>query len=416
LTTLQAHAAERTDRLAGSPTAVEVRGLSKTFRIPHRVYSTFKERALHPLSARTYDELRALDDVSFYVRQGEFFGIVGRNGSGKSTLLKCLAGIYLPDRGTARLRGRLSPFIELGVGFNPDLAARDNVMINAVLLGLSRREAQRRFDSIIAFAELEEFVELKLKNYSSGMSVRLAFSTAIQVDADVLLVDEVLAVGDASFQAKCFEQFHRLKREGKTIVFVTHDMSAVERFCDRAMLVERGRLVEIGAPDTIARAYNELNFGRLAELESGEDSHESTASAAITAAWFENASGERAAAIPQGEPLRLCFETRFSEREDEPVLAWHLRNEVRHTIFATSSTHRKLDTGSQAPGDVLVARVSMENWLAPGRYTLTPTVARNPGGPNDVLDVRADLATLIVYGTGAGGIIDVPHEIELERS
>src|ERR671914_921314 len=200
---------------------VSVAHLSKTFKLPHQRYSTLKERALHPFRSTEYDLLEAVHDVTVDVAEGEFFGIVGRNGSGKSTLLKCLAGIYEVTGGRIAVRGRLSPFIELGVGFNPDLTARDNVTINAIMLGLSRREARERFDEIIAFAELEEFLDLKLKNYSSGMSVRLAFSCAIQVDADVLLVDEVLAVGDAAFQQKCFEQFHRLKAAGKTIVFVT---------------------------------------------------------------------------------------------------------------------------------------------------------------------------------------------------
>src|SRR5918999_323731 len=205
--------------------------------------------------------LHAVDEVSFDVAPGEFFGIVGRNGSGKSTLLKCLAGIYEADDGHTIVRGRLSPFIELGVGFNPDLTARDNVIINAIMLGLTRKEARERFDEIIAFAELEDFIDLKLKNYSSGMSVRLGFSVAVQADADVLLVDEVLAVGDAAFQRKCFDEFERMRREERTILFVTHDMNAVERFCDRAMLLEAGRLLEIGAPDEIARRYSEVNFG-----------------------------------------------------------------------------------------------------------------------------------------------------------
>src|SRR5215207_4475779 len=181
--------------------AVIVDDISKTFRLPHQQYHTLKERVLHPGRARTYEEFHALRNVSMAIEEGEFFGIVGRNGSGKSTLLKCLAGIYRPDRGTIDVRGRLSPFIELGVGFNGELTARENVLINAVMLGLSRREAKARFDEIIAFAELGEFVDLPVKNYSSGMSVRLGFAVAVQVDADILLVDEVLAVGDAAFQA-----------------------------------------------------------------------------------------------------------------------------------------------------------------------------------------------------------------------
>jgi ABC-type polysaccharide/polyol phosphate transport system ATPase subunit/ABC-type polysaccharide/polyol phosphate export permease len=238
---------------------VSVHGLQKTFRLAHRRYSTLKERALHPFAMRTYDILHALDDVTFDVQPGEFFGIVGRNGSGKSTLLKCLVGIYAITGGHVRVDGRTSPFIELGVGFNPDLDARDNVLLNAVMLGLTKREARKRLDEIIAFAELEEFVDLELKNYSSGMTARLGFSVAIQVDADVLLVDEILAVGDASFQAKCFEQFERMKREGRTILFVSHDMAAVERFCDRALALELGRVVAVGEPQLITRKYEELN-------------------------------------------------------------------------------------------------------------------------------------------------------------
>ena len=205
------------------------------------------------------DLLPALEDVAFDIRPGEFFGIVGRNGSGKSTLLKCMAGIYEADRGSIQVDGRLAPFVELGVGFDAELTGRDNILVNGVMLGLTRRQVRERFDDIVAFAELQEFVDLQLKNYSSGMSVRLAFSVAIQVDADVLLIDEVLAVGDSSFQAKCFEEFERLKAEGRTIVFVTHDMDAVERFCDRAMLLEQGRVVDIGEPESIVEQYEEVN-------------------------------------------------------------------------------------------------------------------------------------------------------------
>ncbi|MFL5887428.1 MAG: ABC transporter ATP-binding protein, partial [Thermoleophilaceae bacterium] len=220
--------------------AVVVDGVSKTFRVPQERVHTLKERALHPFRRSGHERFEALKDVSFAVEPGEFFGIVGRNGSGKSTLLKCLAGIYRVDQGGIYINGRVSTFIELGVGFNPDLAARDNMTINAIMLGLSPRDARERFDRVIEFAELEEFTDLKLKNYSSGMQVRLAFSVMIQVDADILLIDEVLAVGDASFQQKCFEVFQRMRDEGKTIVFVTHDMGAVQRFCHRAMLIERG--------------------------------------------------------------------------------------------------------------------------------------------------------------------------------
>jgi ABC-type multidrug transport system ATPase subunit len=311
--------------------------------------------------------------------------------------------------------GRLSPFIELGVGLNTELTARDNVIINAVLLGLSRRQARERFDDIIAFAELEDFLDLKLKNYSSGMAVRLAFSVAIEVDADVLLVDEVLAVGDAAFQQKCFEQFHRLKADGKTIVFVTHDMGSVEQFCDRAMLLERGRIVDIGEPHAIARAYNEINFGRLAYESVESPRAGDRAAAEITSAWFES-NGERVQALPQGDALEIAFEVRFHEELVDPIFAVSLRNEVGHTVFVTSTALRELRTGSFAADDTARVRIGLDTWFAPSRYLLTPSVARAGSGA-DALDLREDLVSLVVHASrSTGGLIDPPHTLEVERA
>jgi ABC-type polysaccharide/polyol phosphate transport system ATPase subunit len=400
-----------------APRAVVVDNLSKHFRLPHQRYSTLKERALHPFRSRTFDVLRAVDEVSFDIGAGEFFGIVGRNGSGKSTLLKCLAGIYETDHGHATTRGRVSPFIELGVGFNPDLTARDNVIINAIMLGLTRRQAFERFDEVIAFAELEDFLDLKLKNYSSGMAVRLAFSVAVQVDADIILVDEVLAVGDAAFQRKCFDQFEALKAAGKTIVFVTHDMNAVERFCDRAMLLERGRLVKIGEPHGVARAYNELNFGRLPRgVTDGQIQLAADRGAEIRAAWFETTDGARVTQVARSEPLVLCMEAVFHDATERPRFHFHLRNDEHHTIFATSTDLHPLDTGVYGAGETAVVRVHMQNWLAPGRYHLSPTLAPHDGGPGEALDVRENLNSILVEGSQEfDGVIDIPHTIDVER-
>ena len=237
------------DPLAGRPPAIQVEGLHKSFRIPTQRVDSLKERAVHPFAAREYRELQALDGISFEIRQGEFFGIVGRNGSGKSTLLKLLASIYRADAGTIRIAGRLAPFIELGVGFNAELSARENVVLNGVMMGLTPQEARNRLDAVIEFAELDEFVDLKLKNYSSGMLVRLAFSLMMEVDADILLIDEVLAVGDAAFQQKCADAFREMKAAGKTIVLVTHEMATVEEYCHRAMLIGDGQHPHIGEPE-----------------------------------------------------------------------------------------------------------------------------------------------------------------------
>ena len=240
--------------------SIEVRNVSKTFRVPHERTTMFKEHFLHPFRRATYDRNHALDDVSFDVPAGEFLGVVGPNGSGKSTLLKILAGIYKADQGAVAIHGKLSPFIELGVGFSMELSARDNIWINGTLLGLRQQEIRAKFESILAFAELERFVDLKLKNYSSGMLLRLAYSIAIQVPFDILLLDEVLAVGDERFQQKCFETFDGFRNEGKTIVFVSHDLDAVAQYCDRALLLRRGRIAAMGAPADVVATYTSREF------------------------------------------------------------------------------------------------------------------------------------------------------------
>jgi ABC-type polysaccharide/polyol phosphate transport system ATPase subunit len=395
-----------------APSAVSIEGVSKTFRLPHRQYSTLKERALHPLRSTEYDELHAVKDLTLAIAQGEFFGIVGRNGSGKSTLLKCIAGIYGVDSGRISIAGRLSPFIELGVGFNMDLTARDNVIINAIMLGLSRRQARARFDDVIAFAELEEFVDLKLKNYSSGMLVRLAFATSIEVDAEILLIDEVLAVGDATFQQKCFEEFYRLKREGKTIVFVSHDMHSVERFCDRAMLMERGSLVQIGEPRIIARAYHKLNFGQLPH-EAGPEADASSGTL-IAEAWFQNASGEQVTSASQDERLTMCFEARLAEDVSDPVFAATLRTQLGHTIVVARSDQHGQRSGEFKAGERVIATFELPNWLTSSYYTMTPSVARAGTGEN-ALALVEDMASILVHGTTSGGILEVPVDVELKR-
>jgi ABC-2 type transport system ATP-binding protein len=237
--------------------AIEVAGVSKSFRIPHEHRTYIKEYFLHPFRRTTYERNDALKDVTFSVDAGEFFGVFGPNGSGKSTLLRILAGIYVPDNGVVRVNGLLSPFIELGVGFNLELNARDNIRINSTLAGLTKRQLDEKFDEILAFSELERFVDQKLKNYSSGMLMRLAYSIAIQIPFDVLLLDEVLAVGDESFQEKCFATFEGFKAHGKTVVLVTHQSDLLRRFCDRVLMLERGVIQAIGSPEDVINVPRE---------------------------------------------------------------------------------------------------------------------------------------------------------------
>ena len=235
--------------------AIEVADLRKAFRLPHEQRTTLKEWFLHPLRRVSYDRNKALDGVTFAVEEGEFFGIIGPNGSGKSTLLKILAGIYRGDSGHVAVHGKLSPFIELGVGFNDELSGADNVRINGTLLGLTVAEIDDRFADIVAFSGLERFIDQKLKNYSSGMRVRLAYSIAIQAEFEILLLDEVLAVGDQEFQEKCFETLEAIRAQGKTIVFVSHDLGAVREHCDRALLLLDGCVAALGKPDHVVGVY-----------------------------------------------------------------------------------------------------------------------------------------------------------------
>ncbi len=239
--------------------AISVKGLKKSFRLPTEQSFGLKQAIFNRLrGVKGYKEQKVLRDINFEIKKGEFVGIVGRNGSGKSTLLKILAGIYYPQAGEVIINGTLVPFIELGVGFNPELTGRENVYMNGALLGFSNAEMDEMYDDIWKFAELEQFQDQKLKNYSSGMQVRLAFSIAIRARGDILLLDEVLAVGDAAFQHKCNEYFKTLHDNKQTVILVTHSMDNVRQFCDRAILIEQGEIILDGKPKRVADTYTKM--------------------------------------------------------------------------------------------------------------------------------------------------------------
>lgn len=237
--------------------AVLVKDLHKEFLLPQHKYTSIKERLIHFGKKNVNKHQKVLDGISFEVDKGDFFGIVGRNGSGKSTLLKILAGVYTPTSGEVQINGSLTPFIELGVGFNPELTGRENIFLNGALLGFSRKEMEAMYDEIVEFAELGEFMDQKLKNYSSGMQVRLAFSIAIKAHNDILIFDEVLAVGDEAFQRKCNDYFNKIKKDkNQTVILVTHSMEAVRRYCNKAILLMDGQITNSGTPDEVADAYS----------------------------------------------------------------------------------------------------------------------------------------------------------------
>lgn len=237
--------------------AVKIDHVSKFFRLPTEATQSLRTSLVNRFKGiKGYKEQHVLKDISFEVEKGDFFGIVGRNGSGKSTLLKIISEIYVPEKGTVTIDGKLVSFIELGVGFNPELTGRENVYMNGAMLGFSTEEIDAMYDDIVEFAELEEFMNQKLKNYSSGMQVRLAFSVAIKAQGDILILDEVLAVGDEAFQRKCNDYFMERKKSGKTTILVTHDMNAVKKYCNKAVLIEDGLIKVVGAPDDVANQYS----------------------------------------------------------------------------------------------------------------------------------------------------------------
>ena len=394
--------------------AIRVRGVEKTFRIPREKIHTLKERALHPLRRSGYDELHILRGIDFEVLQGEFFGIVGRNGSGKSTLLKCLAGIYRTDAGKIELAGRLSPFIELGVGFNPDLPARDNVEINAIMMGLNPQEARARFDDIIAFGELEGFVDQKLKNYSSGMQVRLAFSVMVHSDPDVMLIDEVLAVGDAAFQQKCLDVFYRLRSEGKTIVLVTHAMGLVQQFCHRAMMLSEGQVKLIGDPGDVGRAYLSENF-RTSGSDFRGDPGTAQAGVRLLDVWMTDAGGQRADTVAHGEPLRLHASIQALTPVTDPGIAMWVSNEDSVRVFSVGAREDGGPLADFEPGERIDISFETQNLLAAGRYYIGCGVVRGTAGL-DVLLYQDRAADIVSYGAEIVGLIEVPHSAEVSRT
>jgi ABC-type polysaccharide/polyol phosphate transport system ATPase subunit len=397
--------------LSAAPVAIEVRGIEKSFQIASHKVDSLKER-LTAFSQQNFKDLHALRDVSFDVHQGEFFGIVGRNGSGKSTLLKILASIYSADAGTVRMAGRLAPFIELGVGFNPELTAVENVELNGVMMGLDRREARDRLGTVLEFAELEDFVDMKLKNYSSGMLVRLAFSVMIQSDAEILLIDEVLAVGDAAFQQKCADVFHEIRESDRTVILVTHDMSAVEHYCHRAMLLHDGVVASIGDPDEVARAYLRLNFEGASSGSSDADDWGADADLKMVEARLVDADGAQLTNVEKGDPLTL--ESSFVAGRDieRPSFGFIFVNADGVDVGGLG---KDLEDGGPEvlrAGERVTVKSTIENQLAPGRYYVKCWVYRNHNYGDIVLHAP-HVIDFVVFGGAVPGVVAFDSEIEL---
>ncbi len=361
------------------PAAIVVEGVSKNFVLPHERAQSVKQSFTglfrkHENGAETQ---RALQDISFSVRPGEFFGIVGRNGSGKSTLLKLLAEIYQPTKGEIQVTGKLVPFIELGVGFNPELTGRENVYLNCALLGFAPKEVRSMYKQIVAFAELERFMDQKLKNYSSGMQVRLAFSVAIMAEADILLVDEVLAVGDADFQRKCFEYFRSLKKRKKTVVFVTHDMSAVREYCDRAILIDRSHLVLDGTAEQVAEQYTQL-FSKESE---DQPEHDKTTGArwGDGRARVSKVHVSKKQLTKHDKELVITSSVTANQDLEGPILGFSVKDSADNMLFGTNSRIKRQRLGDLKKGQTVEARWTVPNIFADGRHYVNVTVEHSDG-------------------------------------
>lgn len=399
----------------GRSLAIQALGVSKSFRIPLQANSTLARRIMHPHDRHGYRRLSVLEDISFEVAQGEFFGIIGRNGSGKSTLLKLLASIYGTDTGMIRVAGQVAPILELGVGFHPELAARDNAIVNGVMMGLSQRQAADRFEQVIEFAELEGFETMKLRNYSSGMKIRLAFAIMVEADGDVMMIDEVLAVGDTGFQRKCSEVFRRYKEQGKTVILVSHQMTSIKELCDRVMLLEGGHIERIGDPDEATLRYSELAVaGTPARpLRTGGAPLKTPDDAMIADVWIGAANGERTPVVPASEPIRIHAVIEAEEAIEDPCFRFEIRNENRARIFSPPSSPLngdRLDAGQRVQ-----VEATIENKLTPGTYILSCALNRRSKGKEIGASAVRSVEFAVPGARPRGqGLLSLEHEVTLE--
>lgn len=392
--------------------AIKVSDVAKGFRLPHEKQSSIKGMFINSFRGiKSYENQKILKGISFEVDRGEFFGIVGRNGSGKSTLLKLLAGIYSPDSGKITINGKLTPFIELGVGFNQELTGRENVFLNGALLGFSRKEIEQMYDQIVSFAELEKFMDQKLKNYSSGMQVRLAFSIAIRTNTDILLLDEVLAVGDAAFQRKCFNYFKQLKANKKTVILVTHDMSAVQEFCDRAMIIKEDYSYICGNPDDIALQYSEINFESAKAKEKTADNPVHRPGSKIKLSRLKS---DKKSYATRDKSITISIDIQTLEDIDGLVVGMQILGADGVPIFGTNNESIKEKFNKLNKGTTLRFESSFDNVLNNGTYSVSCAVKSR-----DRLEIYAQIIdgpTFEVSGRtrkeGSGAVI-LPHHNQM---
>jgi len=402
---------------------VEVSHLSKRFRLPLDKSTTLKYRVTHWRSASRYRDLNALHDVSFDIPAGQFLGIAGPNGCGKSTLLKILCRIYEASSGTAVVNGEFSAFLELGVGFNPELTARENIYLGGAMLGLTRAQLHDKIDEVLAFAELEDFAEQKLKNFSSGMQVRLAFTVAILARTDLLIMDEVLAVGDASFQEKCFETFNKYKREGKTIVLVSHDLNSLEEYCDRVLLLNKGEVIADGPAAEVTAAYHRMIADHaMATAQDlpvahtlGDLSRSGSQAVQIMSVGLLDGNSQPSRRFETGDPLILTVDLLAHRDVGDFVCGVALRRSDGVLVAGTNTFLDHVTVPSNPPGGIISIRYTIDSLpLLSGGYTVQIAVEDTTG--KTTYDHAHPAASFHVESVGGHiGLLEIHGGWQVER-
>ncbi len=402
--------------------AIEIHGVSKQFRLYHERYTSMKDRIVH-FGRIPYEPFLALQDIDFDVEHGSTVGLLGHNGSGKSTLLKCVAGILQPTTGEIRTHGRMAALLELGAGFNQELTGRENIFMNASILGLTKRETTKIFDDIVAFAELDRFIDMQVRHYSSGMYVRLGFAVAVNVDPDILLVDEVLSVGDEAFQRKCLDRVAKFQREGRTILVVTHAADLVRRICERAVVLDHGKMVTDAVPGEAVRAFRE-SLQRHGGVDGGGvdgahpieiyDDREWPAPAAlvrITSVDVEHPGlqADRTWLVPD-EPMAVRVGYRATESIDDLLIGIAIHDQSGYQLFATNTKIIGIDAPTEA-GDG-AARFTFDSVpLLDGTYLLTIVI--QSAGEGIVYDWRENQDEFSVMNpTRSAGLVSLPVEVQ----
>jgi len=396
-----------------------VQNVSKIYRLYNKPSDQFAE-FLRISRAKRHSDFWALTDISFSVERGEVLGLIGPNGGGKSTLLQIISGILQPTYGRVMTRGRVAAILELGAGFNPDFTGRENVMINGELLGLSRAEMSRALPDIEEFAGIGEFIDRPVKEYSSGMYVRLAFSTAIHVEPEILIVDEALAVGDASFANRCIRKFQDLRERRVTVVFVSHDMGLVKKLSDRALFLQGGRVQAEGDPKKVVDCYvatvtqlRDSSEGATDRIRTSASRHGDWSSE-ILEVWLSDENRERCTSIESGQRITVSIRCGARKHLIEPQVGILVRSRIGMDVYGTNTQIEGIKLGSFAEGEEFVVQFSFDCWLTPNEYALTAAVQNADGTSQDWLN---DALTFdVISGRHAAGVVDLRAEVEWTKS